>query len=171
MRLILFAYFLVEVLAFIGVAHFIGIGWAFLAVFALMLLGGLAANVALRNSLRAAAEGRSSLTALAGDSAILVAGWVLTIIPGFVSSLVGLFMVFGPTRALLRRGLTARARRAVEDFGVRAYAASPISRVRTSYGTFTTDPSPRAETIDADELERLFRMDAVDPDDKDGPKP
>ncbi|QPK84179.1 FxsA family protein [Corynebacterium qintianiae] len=176
MRLLFFAYFLVEVLAFLGVAKLIGIGWAFVAVFALMVLGGIAANVALRNSLRKAAEGRSSLGTLAGDSAILVTGWVLTIIPGFASSLIGLLMVFGPTRAILRRGLTARARRAVEDFGVRAYSASPMSQFHTTYGTFTRpagSTSPQAENpsyIDADELEKLFRMDSADPKRGDRPR-
>lgn len=178
MRLLFFAYFLVEVLAFIGVAQIIGIGWAFLAVFALMILGGIGANIALRNSLRKAAEGRSSLGTLAGDSAILVAGWVLTIIPGFVTSLIGLFMVFGPTRAILRRSLTAKTRRAVEDFGVRAYSASPMGQYRTTYGTFTRSDAPGeksgsagsgpADYIDADELEKLFRMDSRDPGDHRG---
>ena len=168
MRLLFFAYFLIEVLAFIGVAKLIGIGWAFFAVFALMILGGVAANAAFRASLRKAAEGRSSIGALAGDSAILFTGWVLTIIPGFVSSLVGLLMVFGPTRALMRRGLTARTQRAVEDFGVRAYSASPMSQFHTSYGTFTEPTRDSGKTdspdyIDADELEKLFRMDSADP--------
>ncbi|MCT1425578.1 FxsA family protein [Corynebacterium sanguinis] len=164
MCLILFAYFLVEVLAFLGVAKLIGIGWAFVAVFALMVIGGLAANIALRNSVRKAAQGRSSLGTLAGDSAILVAGWVLTILPGFVSSLIGLIMVFGPTRALLRRGLSAKVQRAVEDFGVRAYTVSPMSQVHDSYGSFTAP-------TDADELEKLYRMDSVDPHHRPGDNP
>lgn len=169
MRLLFFAYFLIEVLAFLGVAQLIGIGWAFLAVFALMVLGGIAANVAFRNSLRKAAEGRSSIGTLAGDSAILFTGWVLTIVPGFVSSVVGLLMVFGPTRALMRRSLTARTQRAMEDFGVRAYSASPMGQYHTSYGTFTApvnesrDGNPPSY-IDADELEKLFRMEGGDND-------
>ena len=128
MRLLFFAYFVIEVLAFIVVARLIGLGWAFLAVFALSVLGGVGANIALRNSLTRAAGGRNSLGRFAGDSAILAAGWILCILPGFVSSLVGLALIFPPTRALVRRSLTAKATKAVEDFSMRVYAASPVSR-------------------------------------------
>lgn len=175
MPLLLFAYFVVEVLAFIGVSSQIGLGWAFLAVFALSLIGGLGANVALRNSLRRAAGGQNSLGRLAGDGALLVVGWLLCILPGFVSSAVGLLMVFPPTRALLRRVLTASATKAMEDFSVRVYSASPVSQYRTSYGTFT-DPARQdggqAEEVDVEELEKWFRADsATDDDHRPGPGP
>ena len=174
MRIVFFAYFVVEVLAFLGVARLIGIGWAFLAVFALSVIGGVAANIALRNSLRRTAGGQSSLSSLsslgrlAGDGALLMVGWVLCILPGFVSSVVGLLMIFPPTRALLRRSLTERATRSVEDFGMRVYSASPIAQQHTSYGTFTPEPTgsqsgPQTgsdRVINVEELERWYREDA-----------
>ncbi|SDS07597.1 FxsA family protein [Corynebacterium timonense] len=173
MRLLLFAYFVVEVLAFIGVSSQIGLGWAFLAVFALSVFGGLGANIALRNSLRRAAGGQGSLGRLAGDGALLAVGWLLCILPGFVSSAVGLIMVFPPTRALLRRALTASATKAMEDFSVRVYSASPVAQYRTSYGTFTTPPTESSQPsqssqpeVDVEKLEEWFRADSATDDDR-----
>jgi len=164
MPLVLFAYFAIEVLAFIGVAHFIGIGWAFFAVFALSALGGLAANVSLRNALSRTAGGRESLGNLAGDSAILMTGWVLCILPGFVSSVLGLLMIFPPTRSLMRRSLTARARASVERFGMRVYSSTPMAQRRTTYGSFTGAGDP--QVIDADELEQWYRADSATDEDR-----
>ena len=47
----LLAYFVVEALAFFLVAKAIGVGWALLAIFVLMIAGGAAASMALRLSL------------------------------------------------------------------------------------------------------------------------
>ncbi|WP_284698461.1 FxsA family protein [Corynebacterium aquatimens] len=111
---------------------------------------------------------------LAGDSALLMVAWVLCLVPGFVTSFFGLLMIFPPTRALMRRSIGAQAQRSMEEFGVRMYEASPMSTLRTSYGSFTPEAQPgrvgRAgtthresaeehEVIDADELERWYRMD------------
>ncbi|QYH19750.1 FxsA family protein [Corynebacterium aquatimens] len=62
MPLLLFAYFALEVLAFIGVAKMIGVGWALLAVLGVMVLGGFLASVscAARLSPRRRAAPRSA---------------------------------------------------------------------------------------------------------------
>lgn len=174
MPLFIFAYFLIEALAFYGVARLIGVGWAILAIFALMFVGGAFASLSLRGTLVNAAEGKASLGRVAGDSALLMTGWLLSIIPGFVSSVFGLLLVFGPTRGLLRRVITNRAMRSMEDFSVRVYDASPLSQFRTSYGHFgaqartpgaTSDGSYEQDrehgVIDADELEEMFRKDSA----------
>ena len=164
MPLLLFAYFAMEVLAFIGVAKLIGVGWALLAILALMALGAFCASVSLRSALVSAAEGRSSISKLAGDSALLMVGWMLAIVPGFVTSFVALLLIFPPTRALLRRSLTANVQRSMENFSTRVYESSPLAQYRTSYGSFVGD-TPQEEThevIDAEELERWYRMDGND---------
>lgn len=172
MPVFLFVYFFVEVLAFMGVAKLIGIGWAFLAILALMLIGGVVAGLSMRSTLTSAAEGKSSLGSLAGDSALLIAGWALCVIPGFVSSLIGLLMVLSPTRTLMRRALTTRVRKSMEDFGMQIYNASPVGQQRASYGSFTAGAPSRGESresshevIDADELEQWYRMDGHGPAD------
>ena len=167
MPLFIFAYFFIEALAFYGVAKLIGVGWAMFAIFALMLLGAVLASVSLRGALAQASQGRSSLGRLAGDSALLMTGWLLSSIPGFVTSAVGLLLVFGPTRALLRRVITNRAMRSMEEFSVRVYNASPLSQFQTSYGNFGGPAAPEQshEVIDADELEEMFRKEANPGDD------
>lgn len=164
MPLLLFTYFFVEVLAFLGVAKLIGVGWAFLAIFGCMLLGGFVAAMSMRSMLTSVAQGKESVGALAGDTALLIAGWAMCVVPGFVSTFFGLLMVLPPTRTLMRRGLTARVRRSLERFGAQLFDASPMAQHRTSYGTFTPAPGEASrrtshEVIDADELEQWYRMD------------
>ncbi|MDY5784659.1 FxsA family protein [Corynebacterium sp.] len=169
MRLLLFAYFIVEVLAFIGVSQLIGIGWTILAVFALSVVGGFIASATLRNSVARTASGPGSLDSLgrlAGDSAILMVGWALCIIPGFVSSLAGLLLVFPPTRALIRRSLTAKTTASMEQFGMKVYTSSPMAQHRTSYGSFTQASESSADVIDADELEKWYREDSARDEDR-----
>lgn len=160
MPLLLFTYFVVEVLAFLGVAKLIGVGWAFLAIFLLMILGGLVSAMSMRSVLTSVAQGGESIGEFAGDTALLIAGWAMCVVPGLVSSLFGLLMVLEPTRTLMRRGLTTRVRKDLEEFGMQIYNASPMAQQRTSYGTFN---QPRTggqsgDVIDADELERWYRM-------------
>ncbi|WJY97560.1 FxsA family protein [Corynebacterium fournieri] len=173
----LLAYFLVEALAFFLVAKAIGVGWALLAIFVLMIAGGAAASLSLRGALLDAADGRSSVGKLAGDSALLIGGWTLSVIPGFVTSLIGLPLVFGPTRNLIRKAMTRRARAAVENLGVRVYEATPMGQFQTSYGSFTQPGGPQQSeaqqseaqqrpVIDAEELEKWYRMDG--PEDQNG---
>mgnify|MGYP002713824590 CR=1 FL=1 len=158
----LLAYFLVEALAFFLVAKAIGVGWALLAIFLLMIAGGAAASMALRGALLDAVDGRSSVGKLAGDTALLIGGWTLSVVPGFVTSLIGLPLVFGPTRNMIRKIMTKRARAAVENLGVRVYEATPMGQFQTSYGSFNQPGSekPQEPVIDADELEQWYRMDS-----------
>lgn len=170
MPVALIAYFLVEALAFYGVSQLVGVGWALLLIFVLMALGALCAAVSLRGALVEAAHGRSSVEKLAGDSALLLVGWVLSIVPGFATSFAGLLLIFGPTRALIRRSLTAKVQRDVEDFSVRVFNSSPLAHRTTSYGHFGTAAAapegargtndPAHPVIDAEELEEMFRMDS-----------
>lgn len=172
MPLALFSYFLVEALAFYGVAKLVGVGWALFWIFALMVLGALLAGLSMRSALVQAAHGRSSVSKLAGDSALLLVGWVLSVVPGFATSIAGLLLIFGPTRGLIRRSLTAKVQRDVEDFSARVYNASPMARRTTNYGHFgpagatASHPGGGAgddsahPVIDADELEEMYRMES-----------
>ena len=174
MPVLLLSYFVVEAIAFFLVAKWIGVGWALLAIFALMIFGGFAASMSLRSELTQMASGRTSLGKLAGDSALLMAGWALSLVPGFVSSVIGLLLVFGPTRAIARRSMTKRARRGMEDLGARLYEATPMSQFTTSYGSFTNPNQPYPQkgadaddvVIDADELEEWFRNSGNEPGEK-----
>lgn len=148
-------YFLIEALAFWGVSQLVGVGWALVGIFALMVVGALAASPALRSELERASSGSGTVGQLAGGTALVAAGWALAIIPGYVSSLTGLVLLLRPTRELVRRSMANSLRKRVEEFGVHVYDASPMKRRQsTTYGTFgdgstviDAEPEPSEEDI------------------------
>lgn len=149
------AYFLIEALAFWGVSQLIGVGWALFGIFALMLVGALAASPALRSELARAQTGNGSVGQFAGGTALVAAGWALAILPGYVTSVIGLLLLLRPTRELVRRSLAKSLQKRIEDFGVQVYDASPMKRRSTSYGTFgdgegviDAEPDPSDEDIE-----------------------
>lgn len=159
MPIYILTYFLVEALAFFLVAKAIGVGWALLAIFALMALGGALATFTLRGELTKAARGRTSMGKLAGDSALLMVGWAFCIIPGFMSSLLGLLLIFTPTRTLFRNHLSRSLRQRIESLGIKVYESTPMARNTTTYGSFS-QPTPEQgfsedehPVIDTDEIE------------------
>lgn len=147
-------YFLVEALAFWGVSRLVGVGWALVGIFALMLIGALAASPALRSELERASSGNGTVGQFAGGTALVAAGWALAIIPGYVTSLTGLILLVRPTRELVRKSMANSLRKRVEEFGVQVYEVSPMNRRSTSYGTFgdgstviDAEPDPSDEDI------------------------
>ena len=148
------AYFLIEALAFWGVSQLVGVGWALFGIFALMLVGALAASPALRSELARAQAGNGSVGQFAGGTALVAAGWALAILPGYVTSVIGLLLLLRPTRELVRRSLAKSLQKRIEDFGVQVYDASPMKRHSASYGTFgdggdviDAEPEPSDEDI------------------------
>ncbi len=129
-------YLLTEALAFWAVASWIGVGWALAALFGAMFIGGLLAGIELRRIGRLAATERISPGRATGDYGLLVAGGILAGIPGFVTSLLGLLLVFPPTRALIRAGLAVKLKKMVENLGVRAFEVTNARRPHDQYGTF-----------------------------------
>jgi UPF0716 protein FxsA len=102
---------LVEVVVFVLVASWIGVGWTLLAALATTVLGwallarqGTRALTELRTRAR---EGRHAGRAL-GDAGLVAVGGLLMVLPGFVGDLVGLLCLLPPTRPLVR-GLLGRA--------------------------------------------------------------
>ncbi|AWB81912.1 membrane protein FxsA [Corynebacterium yudongzhengii] len=128
----LFTYFVTEALAFYAVATWIGVGWALLALFALMFIGGAFGFSQLSSIRRQAARGQISAPRVAGDLGLTFLGVLLNAAPGFVTSAFGLLLIFPPTRAFFR-GLAAGK---LTKIGTQVYARS---RPSTSYGTFTID--------------------------------
>ncbi|WIM68828.1 FxsA family protein [Corynebacterium breve] len=172
MRLIV-GFLLIEIIAFTALGAAIGYGWAILVVLGLMLLGSLVASVSLRSTLARMQGSSTKPGQLAGDAGLILAGWGLSIVPGIVSSIVGLLIMFGPTRGIMRRAAARWFSREVENFGVRMYQHSPMANEHTSYGSFSdfaghTQHSagashPTHEVIDADEIKAWTQN--VTPDD------
>lgn len=152
---LIFAFFpilVIEALTFWAVASWLGVGWALLLLFVLMALGLVSAGVEMRRVGRLAAAQRISAGRLAGDYGLLTVGAILAGTPGIASSVVGLLLIFPPTRALARRLLAAKLVRSIEDFGVRSFEATAPGRSTTTYGSFF-DPQARRADAPADGTE------------------
>ncbi|MDK6260055.1 FxsA family protein [Corynebacterium frankenforstense] len=157
--LIVIPYLVIEGLAFWAVASWLGGGWALLLLFAFFFLGLGLAGLEMRTIATRAAGNRERPGKAAGGIGLTAAGAVLVAAPGFVTTFLGLLLIFGPTRELIRRGLARRLRTFLEDMGARTFEATAHFGPRTSYGSFNDH-----EVIDEDEIAQ-FRQ---EPDDFDG---
>lgn len=138
----------------------LGIGWAIGLLFLAFFGGLILAAVEMQRISRAAAiaqkSGQGNPGAIAGNFGLTAAGAILVVMPGFVTSVLGLLLMFPPTRALFRRTLAKRVRTTIEDLGVRGFQAANGFRPQTSYGGFGaagTTPEQPARPIVLDEEE------------------
>ncbi|AZG44438.1 FxsA family protein [Gordonia insulae] len=113
------AYFALEIGAFVAMAHFLGIGWAVLitlgavvAGFVLLQQQGRKVFAELRRASRNEVDPRGPLT----DTALLALSSLLLVIPGIVSTLVGVVLLIPPVRRMMRPVVAAA--------GARRFAAS-----------------------------------------------
>lgn len=175
--LTIFPIFLIEAFTFWAVASWLGFGWALFTVFALMGIGMISTGVEMQRVSRLAAAKRISPGRLAGDYGLLTAGAILAATPGIASSIVGLLLIFPPTRALARRVLAARLVKSIENLGVRSFEATNANRAATSYGSFFNPQGPQSgaqadqttgEVIDESEIVEWTRN--IRPEDFTGPE-
>jgi UPF0716 protein FxsA len=99
---------LVELVVFLLVASWIGVGWTLLATLATSALGwallarqGVKALAELRDRARSRRPAGREL----GDAGLIAVGGLLMVLPGFVGDLIGLLCLLPPTRPLLRAAL------------------------------------------------------------------
>lgn len=149
-------YLILEALAFWGVSQLIGVGWALAGIFILMIVGAVGASGAMRAEVARASHGRASIGQFAGGTALAMAGGALTVLPGYITSAVGVLLLFRPTRDLIRQSMAVSLRKRVETFGAQVYDVSNMQRHATSYGTFG-DGSASEEVIDSEEIEKWSR--------------
>ena len=100
-----------EVVVFVLLAAWIGVGWTLLAAIATTALGWvLLARQGTRAlaELRQRARQRRPAGRAMGDAGLIAAGGVLMVLPGFLGDVVGLLCLLPPTRFLVR-GLLGRA--------------------------------------------------------------
>lgn len=162
-------YLLIEAVTFWAVATWIGVGWALLTVFILMAVGIVAAGVEMQRVGRSAAARRITPGRMAGDYGLLTVGAILAGLPGIASSVLGLLLIFPPSRAIARKVLAKKLVKSVEDFGVRSFEATNAYRTGASYGTFgdpeggaggpgtTGGTDARGTIIDEDEIDEWTR--------------
>jgi len=100
---------LAELVVFVLVAGWIGVGWTILATIATSALGivllGRQGTKALAD-LRDRARSRRSAGRELGDAGLVAAGGLLMVLPGFIGDLIGLLCLLPVTRGLVRAVLT-----------------------------------------------------------------
>lgn len=114
MALLLVGWVVAELLVAALVADAIGIPETLLALVACSLLGSVVALAAGRDAFASVsaqvARGRMPGRELL-DGAVVLAGGVLLVLPGFLSATLGLLLLFPPTRIGVRRIVERRIRR------------------------------------------------------------
>lgn len=109
-------YVVAEIAAFAAVAQVAGVVPAIL-----LLIAGSAAGVLLVagqgrrviDGFRRAGRGETSPGAAVADGALVATGTALVLVPGLLTTVLGLLLLLPPTRALIRPVLTALAARRV----------------------------------------------------------
>ncbi|MFP5019219.1 FxsA family protein [Pseudonocardia phyllosphaerae] len=110
----LLLYVVLEVLAVVALASWIGLGWTLLVLLAGSLLG---LALARREGIRAAralatAVQRGKLAHSEATDGLLVAlGGVLLFVPGLITDVLGLLLLVPPIRGIVRRRLVGAAER------------------------------------------------------------
>ncbi|WP_116451811.1 FxsA family protein [Blastococcus litoris] len=100
---------LAELVVFVLVAAWIGVGWTILATLATSVIGWvLLARQGTRAlaDLRERARSRRSPGAELGNAGLVAAGGLLMVLPGFIGDVVGLLCLLPGTRNLVRGALT-----------------------------------------------------------------
>ncbi len=141
-------YVIVELAVVVALASTIGLGWTLLLLLAAFVAGMTLAGSQLKRQL---ARLRSGLTTqqsrAASDGALVALGTVLVVVPGLVTTAVGLLLLLPPTRAVARPVLTAMA---VRGIGRRA----PLITVTTiGADRYASAPQRRPDYIDGEVID------------------
>lgn len=123
-------YVLVEIVALVAVASWIGIGATLLLLVAGSLVGlwlarreGVRAAQAVAAAVQARRVAHSEVT----DGMLVAVGGLLLFLPGLVTDVAGLLLVFPPTRSIVRRRLVRAAEeRSPELRTARIRAEGPV---------------------------------------------
>lgn len=134
---LLLIYAVVELAAVIALVSTVGWGWTLLVLLATSLLGwGLLAPMAGSHLVRQLGHLRSGLTdphRAVSDGALVTLATVLVLVPGMVTTVLGVLLLVPPIRAIARPGLAA--------VGVRLRRRTPL----------VNDPhDPRGDYIDGE---------------------
>ncbi|MBB4856295.1 UPF0716 protein FxsA [Mycobacteroides chelonae] len=134
-------YVIVEVCALVALTSAVGIGWTIIVVVATFFVGLVLAGSQARRSLEQLRRGGKSPGGAVADGALIALGTVAVVIPGVVSSVVGLLLLLPPTRALLRPVLTLVTARQLSR------RAPLITVIPAGYGAYQSTRT-RSNTFD-----------------------
>jgi UPF0716 protein FxsA len=105
LRLLAVLAILAELVVFVAVAAWIGIGWTLLAMLATSALGSLLLarqGVRALTELRERARSRQPAGRELGNAGLVAVGGLLMVLPGFLGDLLGLLCLLPLTRGLMR---------------------------------------------------------------------
>ena len=107
-------YLVVEIVALVALASWIGVGWTLLVLLAGSVLGlwlarreGLRAVRAMTEAARDHRVAHVEMT----DGLLVAMGGLLLLVPGLVTDVAGLLLLLPPTRSLVRRRMVREAER------------------------------------------------------------
>jgi UPF0716 protein FxsA len=107
-------YLVVEIVALVALASWIGVGWTLLVLLAGSVLGlwlarreGLRAVRAMTGAARDHRVAHVEMT----DGVLVAMGGLLLLVPGLVTDVAGLLLLLPPTRSLVRRRMVREAER------------------------------------------------------------
>ena len=115
-------YVVVELVAVVGLAATIGIGWTLLILLATFVVGLSVAGSQIRRQLRRLRDGMATAQGAVSDGALVALGTVLVVIPGLVTSVLGLLVLLPPTRPAARPLVTFLAVRGIRRRAFPRYA-------------------------------------------------
>jgi len=113
-------YVVVELAAVIGLASTIGIGWTALLLLTTFAIGLVLAGSQVKRHIRRLRNGFDNPQGALTDSALIGLGTLLVVIPGLVTSALGLLLLSPPTRAAARPVLSVLVARRVPLIGAAA---------------------------------------------------
>jgi UPF0716 protein FxsA len=139
---LLLVYALVELAAIFALVWTVGWGWTLLSLLLTFVLGwGLLAPIAGSQLLREVGQMRSGLkeprTTL-GDGALVTTATALVLVPGLVTTVVGMLLLLPPVRAAAGPGMTRIALRAMQR---RAPLVSYTSTFTQTFTDFRPGPT------------------------------
>jgi UPF0716 protein FxsA len=142
MRLFL-VYVLVELAVVVALVSTIGFGWTFLLLIGTFALGLALAGSQVKRQFHRLRTGLASPQGAVPDGALVALGTVLTVVPGLVTSALGLLLLLPPTRAAARPAVTALA--------ARGLGRMPV--IVTATGGAPYPPSARGDYIDGEVID------------------
>jgi UPF0716 protein FxsA len=102
-------YVVVELAAVVALAWSIGLGWTVLLLLATFAAGLALAGSQVNRHIRRLRRGFDDPHGILTDSALIALGTVLVVVPGIVTSALGLLLLLPPTRAAARPLVAALA--------------------------------------------------------------
>lgn len=141
---IFFSYILLEALTFYLFAHWLGVGWALLILIGCFFGGLFLAAAQMRSIAVILLRSGANPGRAAGDMGLVGFGALLVAVPGILTSILGLLLIFPPTRAIARRTLAKRVRVSMENFGVRSFERAAAYRPKANFGSFRSSDNASA---------------------------